>query len=971
MANKCSNKDKNKNDDVVLLSSSAFLVNTKNTDNDWFFDSAATLNMTKNKTWLKNVCASDKSEIITANNEIMPIFCVGEVAENVVVDEEKKNVTIKNVHYVPDIVANLLSVGQIVKNDNVVIFHKNGCEVYDPSRKVIATGSFVNNLFKLNKAQSSNFSIGNELACVNSATRTKNMNNAILLHRRLGHASFSNSIFLKNFGQKVKELKCITCVKGKQSKLPYPSSDTRATKILELIHSDVCGPMSVNSSSGKRYFVTFIDDFSKKCFVYVIAQKNQVFKCFKDFKLLVEGQTELKIKTLRSDNGGEYVNNAFATFLLENGIVHQKSTPYSPQQNGLAERMNRTIIEKVRCMLIDANLMLRFWAEAVMTAVFIINNIPCKGNNDKSPEELWSDTQENTSMLRVFGCKAMAHIPDQKRKKLDGKSIECIYLGPAADMKAYRLYDEASNKIVISRDVVFFEDAEVISNNSGSKFSSVPLSDDMEVDTPNTPDIDHADNPLANSSIIEILDDTTIPNNADLTHSSQDSTNETFNDAQSEEPTIDDLLNDPDYTPDVSLGNIPLRSPSTRDRFRTFDLNGDNAHFAFLTNDPLTVNEAFGGDESENWKVAISEEYNSLLKNDTWTLVDLPPGRKAIQCKWVFKTKTDHEGNIERYKARLVAKGCAQKAGIDYSETYSPVVRYSTIRYLMSIAAQYDLDIHQMDVETAFLQGDLHDEIFMVQPQLYSDGSNKVCKLNKPIYGLKQASREWNVKLEKTLKSAGLTQSSIDPCVYFKIQNGKMLFIGIYVDDLMIFDNDPKLRSQIKSHLMAKFEMKDLGVAKYCIGIHITRNRHNGTISLDQKGYIDVILKRFNMDTCNPVSTPMDVSVKLTKEMSPKTDAEREQMESIPFQEAVGCILYLAQSTRPDISYAINNISRFNNQPGPQHWAAIKHLLRYLNGTSSLKLNFSNKQIQTLYVTVMLIGRMMKMNVGHALATFS
>lgn len=261
----------------------------------------------------------------------------------------------------------------------------------------------------------------------------------------------------------------------------------------------------------------------------------------------------------------------------------------------------------------------------------------------------------------------------------------------------------------------------------------------------------------------------------------------------------------------------------------------------------------------------------------------------------------------------------------------------------MSIAAQYDLDIHQMDVETAFLQGDLHDEIYMVQPELYSDSSNKVCKLSKPIYGLKQASREWNKKLENSLKAAGLNQSHIDPCVYFKIQNGKMLFIAIYVDDLMIFDNDPRLRSQIKSNLMEKFKMKDLGVAKYCIGIHITRDRDNGTISLDQKGYIDVILKRFNMERCNPVSTPMDVSLKLTKEMSPKTDAERKKMESVPFQEAVGCILYLAQSTRPDISYAINNISRFNNQPGPSHWTAVKHLMRYLMATSSVKLNFSRQ----------------------------
>lgn len=932
----CPKKTKDKNSDAVLLSSSAFLVNSTSIDNDWFFDSAATSNMTKNKTWLKNICVSKTSEIITANNGTMSVDCVGEVAEKIIVAREEKDITIKNVQYVPDIVANLLSVGQIVKNDNVVVFHKNGCEVYDSSRKVIATGSVMNNMFKLDKARSSNSLIEKEQACVNIATRTKSMNNAILLHRRLGHASFSNDIFLKTFGQKVKDLKCVTCIKGKQTRLPFPHSVNRATRILELIHSDVCGPMSVNSIGGKKYFVTFIDDFSRKCFVYVISQKNQVFRCFKDFKLLVEGQMELKIKTLRTDNGGEYLNNDFKRFLIDNGIVHQTSTAYTPQQNGLAERMNRTIVEKVRCMLIDAALTLGFWAEAVQTAVFVINNIICKGNDNKTPEELWSGKQGNISMLRVFGCRAMTHIPKQKRKKLDVKSIECIYLGSAEDMKAYRLYNKSTKKIIISRDVVFFEGNEVISEDNGSEYYFVPSCHEMVVDDMAVPNMDQSGEPMeqpgANSTVIEILDDT-IMNTSTSTESTLETSDTTFDDTQ----------NDPTYKPKVDLNNIPPRSPSTRERFRTFDLNRDNAHFAFLTTDPLTVKEALEGDESENWKSAILEEYNSLLQNKTWTLTKLPPGRKAIRCKWVFKTKTDHLGNSERHKARLVAKGYAQRAGIDYSETYSPVVRYSTIRYLMSIAAQHDLDIHQMDVETAFLQGDLHDEIYMVQPELFSDDSDMVCKLEKPIYGLKQASREWNKKLKSTLKAAGLTQSRIDPCVYLKMKNGKMFFIAIYVDDLMIFDNDEQLRNEIKSKLMEKFKMKDLGIAEYCIGLHITRDRRNGTVSLDQTGYINTILQKFDMETCNPVATPMDVSIKLIKEMSPKTEAEIEEMASIPYQEAVGSILYLAQGSRPDIAYAVSAVSRYNNNPGKAHWIAVKRILRYLKGTKDQKLTFSFK----------------------------
>lgn len=547
-------------------------------------------------------------------------------------------------------------------------------------------------------------------------------------------------------------------------------------------------------------------------------------------------------------------------------------------------------------------------------------------------------------MLRVFGCKAMVHIPAQKRMKLDAKSVECIYLGPAVDMKAYRLYNKATKKVVISRDVVFLEQDKVIYDSNGTNYSLVPLYNDIE--TINETEgaeansgQQNADNPLANTSIIEILDETILS----TANSSQENADETFTNAESEDTTFDTIIdpNDPEYLPDEILGHIPPRNPSTRG-LRTFNLN-HNANFAFILKDPSTLKEALGSDNSEKWKTAIAEEYDSLVKNNTWSLTKLPPGRKAIHCKWVFKTKTDHLGNVTRYKARLVAKGCAQKAGIDYSETYSPVVRYSTIRYLMSIAVEFDLDIHQMDVDTAFLQGNLHDVIYMYQPSLYSDGTEMVCKLNKPIYGLKQASREWNKKLGSALKAAGLTQSKIDPCVYFKIQDDKMFFIAVYVDDLMIFDNDKQIRDEIKSKLMKQFQMKDLGAAQYCIGLHIIRDRENGTISLDQKGYIDIILERFNMSECNPVYTPMDASMKLTTDMSPKNDEEKSEMSSVPYQEAVGSILYLAQGTRPDITFAINNLSRFNNNPGHAHWTAVKHLMRYLKGTSYAKLTFSRK----------------------------
>ena len=245
-----------------------------------------------------------------------------------------------------------------------------------------------------------------------------------------------------------------------------------------------------------------------------------------------------------------------------------------------------------------------------------------------------------------------------------------------------------------------------------------------------------------------------------------------------------------------------------------------------------------------------------------------------------------------------------------------------------------------MDAVTAFLQGDLTDEIYMIQPDEFTDGTDKVCKLNKAVYGLKQASREWNKALNLVLLNFGLKRSKLDPCIYYKIFNNIIIIIAVYVDDILILSNNNELRGKLKATLCNSFKMKDLGEATNCVGIQISRDRVNGKIFLDQQKYIIEILDRFNMTDCNIASTPADLNQKLSLEMCPKTKEELAEMEKIPYQQAVGSILYLAQSTRPDLVYAINNVSRFNNNFGKAHWVAVKRILRYLKGSMNLKLVF-------------------------------
>lgn len=399
---------------------------------------------------------------------------------------------------------------------------------------------------------------------------------------------------------------------------------------------------------------------------------------------------------------------------------------------------------------------------------------------------------------------------------------------------------------------------------------------------------------------------------------------------------------DDDYVPDerIDLQDEPVRRSERETRPV---MRYESTYFAMvaINNEPLTVNEALNCSKKQQWQEAMNDEYQSLMNNHTWDLVELPKGCKAIRNKWVFKLKTDSAGKIDRYKARLVAKGCSQRPGIDYMETYSPVVRYSSIRLLMAMALEFGLQIDQMDVITAFLHGDIEETIFMEQPESFNDGTGRVCRLKKAIYGLKQASRQWNIKLNDVLEKAGYKRCQKDTCIYVRRDRDKIVVVAVYVDDLVILFNKNEWRDQLKLTLKKHFCMKDLGSATNVLGIQIEYDRKNGVIHLSQRKYAEQVLKRFNMNDSTPVKLPSDPNQRLTMEMAPSNKEQLEEMKNIPYQEAVGSILYLAQCTRPDISFSVTNVSQFNQNHGMAHWKAVKRILRYLKGTLDCKLTFT------------------------------
>lgn len=331
-------------------------------------------------------------------------------------------------------------------------------------------------------------------------------------------------------------------------------------------------------------------------------------------------------------------------------------------------------------------------------------------------------------------------------------------------------------------------------------------------------------------------------------------------------------------------------------------------------------------------------EYDSLMENRTWTLVDIPDDKRPLDCRWVYKIKKNTDTDTITYKARLVVRGFSQQRGVDYQETYSPVVKYSSIRFLMAVAAKNNLRIRQMDAVTAFLNGELKENIYMLQPEGFDDGSGRVCKLQKSLYGLKQASRAWNEKLNTVLLACGLQRSEADPCIYFSILGESTLILAVYVDDILIFSSSITMEMRLVSQLKSNFKMKDLGEVSSVLSVRVTRDAARKTITLDQQDYISKVIEKFGMKDCNPVVSPLEPGLKLSLEMCPTSDAEIANMKDVPYQEAIGSLMYAAQLTRPDISFALCLLSRFNKNPGKTHWQALKRVLRYLAGTNNRKL---------------------------------
>ena len=871
----------------------------------WFLDSGASRHMCPTKEMLEDVNLVKGGMVHTACGTVA-VEGVG--ASSLTLD--RRQIGVQDILYVPNLKVNLLSISQMAKKGNRIVFDKNGCTVFDELGQRLASVNDEGGVYKIRSD-----------TCY--AAQEVPEQSALMWHRRLGHMNAQTMIKMKkavsglNFSDLAGVKDCKTCSEAKQHVLPFQSSSSSTTRILELLHTDLMGPMETESIGRARYILTFVDDYSKYVWAYFLREKSEVAKRTIEHIKHVERQTEKQVKILRSDNGREYVNATLTEFCRANGIVMQTSVPYTPQQNGTAERMNRTIVEKAKCLLFDADLPKSCWAEATHMATYLINR-SLSASHGKIPMEVYSGSTVDITHLKLFGSSVMVHKPKQRRQKWDKNSSKMIFVGYDDTTKGYRCLDLRTRQVIVSRNVVFHEQLENHGYLETVRAAAPPKEATME-----TPD----EQPVEDETK-ESIEDASAPN-------------ESLEDSIAQNQTVEDPT-DPDYSPEDSLeedaGTPPRRM--TRATSNLFPFWHSNlAHIADIdfamtcveNDDPVTIDDLKHREDAGKWQKAMRDEIDSLHANKTWDLVERPKNCRTIQTKWVFKTKRNQNGDIVRHKARLVARGFTQRYGIDYAETYSPVVRYTTVRLLVAWAATHKMKIHQMDVVTAYLQGDVEEELYLEQPQGFSDDTDKVCRLRKAIYGLKQAGRAWNKKLDAELKDMNLRQSAMDSCIYFN--SDYSIIIAIYVDDFLIIYNDDRKLDALKEMLSNVFNMKDMGEAKGCIGIRIKQKADR--IELDQTTYIIEVLKRFGMIDCKPIGNPGDTNVKLVK------DDANSIIGQVPFQEAIGCLSFIAQGTRPDIAYSVNDVSRFNHCYTAMHWKAVKRIMRYLKGTISLSLVYS------------------------------
>lgn len=785
---------------------------------------------------------------------------------------------------------------------------------------------------------------------------------------------------------------------SKSHKLPFSESNYHAKQPLELLCSDVWGPAPFVSIDGYRYYVIFYDHYSKYSWLYFLKQKSDVLPIFIQFRTLVEKYFGLPIKNFQSDWGGEF--QSLTSYLRQNGITQRVSCPYTPEQNGCAERKHRHVVELGRSLLNHAAVPYEYWTYAFSAAMYTINRLPSSMLNGKTPYEALFKELPNYDEMRVFGSLCYPWLKPYSPHKLAPKSSSCVFLGYSKLHKGYTCLDFSSGKIFISRHVLFFEQEFPFKKLNDNSAMSTPAATPTSVPLPPVPVFHHTQSgilgasphtaqPFVQNSLQtdeeqtdlnqqheEIMGPTShrsVSLNANQIGSPSTQTGSTqgvpLNTNQAElisfhqtepinspssERTVSPNLSSPSplqvSVPDFNeQALVPspavIKTHSMITRQQTGSLKphcpwSPQSRFASVADSvPTSYSQAI---KTPQWREAMIQELNALLQTGTWELVPRTKAQNIVGCKWVFRIKYKSDGTIDRYKARLVAKGYHQRPGIDYFETFSPVVKPTTIRIILSIAISNDWMIKQLDVSNAFLHGDLDNEVFMEQPPGFCDQNKPdfVCRLRRSLYGLRQAPRQWYKRLHQALVKHGFEVSPADSSLFRYVHNNVIIFALVYVDDIIMTGSCSVTLNNIIVSLHSEFLLKDLGKLEYFLGMEAVHTKSG--LLLTQQKYITDLLQKANMLDCRGISTPA-----ATK--TPVSIASHQFTDPTLYRSIVGGLQYLSL-TRPEVCYSVHKVSQYLHAPTEENWSSVKRILRYLKDTASYGLLITKSKDTALNV---------------------
>ena len=786
----------------------------------------------------------------TGSGEILTARGKGTVSLHMLMNDGSTNmITVSNVSWAPDLGHNLLSTIPFAeKNIEIRLRGKDQPSLIIYENEIHGLADIIDDQYVLRLEKH---------AIINIAT---SVTTAETWHARMGHLGYRNLQKLTSLATgmtingPVPDEICGPCMKGRQQRRPSRVPTTKVAGFLDEVHSDLGGPLP-KTREGLAYYESFRDNATGAYFAYPMRTKHQAFEKFLEFKNHTEKQTGCTLKAYHTDGGGEFNSKVFKDYHKANGIKWIPSAPYTPEQNGVAERLNYTLMSSVRSILSSMKLPRALWAEILKAVVYLKNRSPA--NDGVTPYERLHGIKPDLAHLRVLGSRAWVHIPKESRKKLDDRSWQGIHVGYEATNQ-FRIYDPKTGKVHVVRDVAIDEnrlyDRTDVADHELYDEDWEPTDDSLFADP--TEDEDDLVHPPTTFQLPLSLRPASTPNQlasppSTPDHNSVGGNDERDGDIETEEDgnnsAGDGVMEGNNGSGDgedlVSVGENSTerstegprrsaRAPQPRKlfsgdvaykkripkggeinmavgqndclrKFTTTRVAKSHMHMVMVLqnlqsnsdtegpDEPRTLKEAMARPDWPKWLQAMKNEYASHVENGTWDLTVLPDGRKVITGRWVFRLKKDRFGNVIKYKARWVVHGYKQQEGLDYLETFAAVVKPMSYKCLFALSVKRGYKIRHMDVVTAFLYGFLDEEIYVEQPHLFAEDPSLVCRLRKALYGLKQAPQVWYQTLANFLNKLGLKRLEDDHGV-FKSDDGDLI-VAVYVDDLLIFGLDGQI----------------------------------------------------------------------------------------------------------------------------------------------------------------------------------